>query len=86
MRLVFTDDGWQDYVYWQAADRAMVKRINRCIEDIRRDPGSGIGKPEPLRHAFSGSWSRRIDDKHRLVYQVVGEDLIILKARFHYGR
>ena len=84
MRLVFTPNGWSDYTYWLAADRQTLKRINRLIDDVLRDPVSGIGKPEPLRHMLSGAWSRRITEEHRLVYLVDGDDLIILQARFHY--
>jgi len=84
MRLVFTPNGWSDYTYWLAADRQTLKRINLLIDDALRDPVSGIGKPEPLRHMLSGAWSRRITEEHRLVYLVDGDDLIILQARFHY--
>lgn len=84
MRLVFTPHGWEDYVHWQTADRAILKRINRLIEDINRDPFVGIGKPEPLRHALAGAWSRRIDEEHRLVYLVDADDIVILQARYHY--
>ncbi len=84
MRLVFTPNGWSDYTYWLAADRQTLTRINRLIDDALRDPVSGIGKPEPLRHMLSGAWSRRITEEHRLVYLVDGDDLIILQARFHY--
>ncbi len=66
MRLVFTPNGWSDYTYWLAADRQTLKRINRLIDDALRDPVSGIGKPEPLRHMLSGAWSRRITQEHRL--------------------
>ncbi len=85
MRLVFTANGWEDYRHWLSADRATVKRINRLIDDVLRDPFEGIGKPEPLRHAFAGSWSRRISEEHRLVYLVDGDDIVILQARYHYG-
>ncbi len=84
MRLVFTPHGWEDYVHWQTADRAILKRINRLIEDISRDAFVGIGKPEPLRHALTGAWSRRIDEEHRLVYLVDADDIVILQARYHY--
>lgn len=84
MRLVFTANGWADYTHWQAADRAMVRRINRLIDDTLRDPTSGIGKPERLRHLLAGTWSRRINEEHRLVYLVDGDDLVVLTARFHY--
>ena len=82
--MVFTPNGWQDYTYWFSSDRATLKRINRLIDDIRRDPFEGIGKPEQLRHALAGAWSRRIDDEHRLVYLVDGDDVVILQARYHY--
>jgi toxin YoeB len=84
VRLVFTPHGWEDYIYWLAADRGTLKRINRLIDDALRDPVAGIGKPEPLRHMFAGAWSRRISEEHRLVYLVDGGDLVILQARFHY--
>ena len=85
MRLTFTPHGWEDYVHWQTADRAMLKRINRLIEDVIRDPFGGIGKPEPLKHALAGAWSRRINDEHRLVYVLDKDDIVILQARFHYS-
>lgn len=85
MRLVFTPQGWDDYTYWQKVDRAVLKRINRLIDDTVRDPAAGIGKPEALKYGVSGSWSRRITDEHRLVYQVLGDDVVILQTRYHYG-
>ena len=85
MRLVFTLHGWDDYVHWQQTDRVMQKRINRLIADTLRDPFEGIGKPEQLRHALAGLWSRRIDEEHRLVYLVDGDDLVIVQARYRYG-
>ena len=84
MRLVFTPNGWKDYSYWAATDRVILRRINKLIEDILRDPVSGIGKPEPLRFAFKGTWSRRINEEHRLVYLIDGDDIVILQARYHY--
>ena len=84
MRLVFTAHGWEDYTHWLGADRARLKRINRLIDDMLRDPFTGIGKPEQLRHALAGAWSRRIDEEHRLVYLVDGDDVVILQARYHY--
>ena len=84
MRLVFTPHGWADYLHWQSTDKAMTKRINRLLEDTLRDPFSGIGKPAPLRHVLQGSWSRRIDGEHRLVYLVDGDDIVVLQARYHY--
>lgn len=85
MRLVFTPIGREDYKHWLSVDRATSKRINRLIDDVLRDPFDGIGKPEPLRHAFAGAWSRRIGEEHRLVYLVDGDDIVILQARYHYG-
>lgn len=85
MRLVFTPNGWEDYKHWISVDRATLKRVNRLIDDVLRDPFDGIGKPEPLRHAFADSWSRRISEEHRLVYLVDGDDVVILQARYHYG-
>ena len=86
MRLVFDQSAWSDYTYWFAEDRAMVKRINRLLADMLRNPFEGIGKPERLSQNLSGAWSRRIDEEHRLVYLVEGSDLIILQARYHYER
>ena len=85
MRFVFTSHGWEDYVFWQSSDRSTLKRINRLLDDIARRPFEGIGKPEQLRHALAGAWSRRIDEEHRLVYLVDGDDIVVLQARFHYS-
>ncbi len=85
MRLVFSTHGWADYQYWSTTDRTILKRINRLIDAALRDPFDGIGKPEPLRHAFAGAWSRRISEEHRLVYLVDGDDIVILQARYHYS-
>ena len=88
MRLVFDQSAWDDYTFWLAQDRthdpAMVKRINRLIADMLRNPFAGIGKPERLSQNLSGAWSRRIDEEHRLVYLIDGNDLVILQARYHY--
>lgn len=84
MRLVFTPLGWDDYQHWVQTDRAILKRVNRLIGDALRDPFTGIGKPEQLRHILSGAWSRRITEEHRLVYLVDGDDVVILQARYHY--
>lgn len=86
MRIVFDQDAWEDYQYWAQNDRAMLKRLNRLVEDCIRSPFSGIGKPEALREDFSGWWSRRIDEEHRLVYRVDGGDLLIAQCRFHYHK
>ena len=84
MRLIFAPQAWEDYLHWQQSDRKMLQRINRLIADIQRDPFAGIGKPEPLRHALSGYWSRRIDDEHRIVYKVAADALLIAQLRYHY--
>lgn len=84
MNLSFTPTGWSDYAHWQRADRAVLKRLNTLLDAVVRDPYSGIGKPEQLRHEASGMWSRRITDEHRLVYVVRGDDVVVIQARFHY--
>ncbi|MGH3322239.1 MAG: Txe/YoeB family addiction module toxin [Streptosporangiaceae bacterium] len=86
MRLVFAPQAWEDYRHGQDTDRAMVRRVNRLIDDTLRDPHAGIGKPEPLKYGVAGAWSRRITDEHRLVYRVQGDDLVVIQARYHYGR
>lgn len=84
MRLIFADEAWDDYLWWQQQDRRIVRRINELIEASRRDPFSGIGKPEPLRHALAGYWSRRITDEHRMVYRADSGALLIAQLRYHY--
>lgn len=84
MRLVWVCNGWEDYTYWQRADRRILKRINTLIDASLREPFEGIGKPEQLKYGAQGAWSRRITDEHRLVYLVDGDDLVILQARYHY--
>ena len=84
MRLIFAVEAWEDYLHWQQSDRKILQRINRLIAEIRRDPFSGIGKPEPLRHALAGYWSRRIDDEHRIGYKVSADALLIAQLRHHY--
>ena len=84
MKVLWEADAWEEYVYWQSVDKKIVKRINALIKDIQRHPFEGIGQPEPLRHDFSGYWSRRIDREHRLVYKVDGQSVIIAQARYHY--
>ena len=84
MKLIFADEAWEDYLYWQKQDRKMVERINKLIRVIQRNPFEGIGKPEPLKHALSGFWSRRITDEHRVVYRVDGDALWIAQLQFHY--
>lgn len=84
MNVVFAPQAWEDYLHWQSVDRSIVKRINRLIAEASRSPFDGIGKPEPLKYGLAGAWSRRITEEHRLVYRVLGDDLQILQARYHY--
>jgi toxin YoeB len=84
VRLIFAEEAWEDYLYWQKQDRKMVERINKLIQEIQRDPVGGIGKPEPLKHALAGFWSRRITDEHRVVYKVEGDALLMVQLRYHY--
>jgi toxin YoeB len=84
VKATFSDDGWDDYRYWQTQDRKILKRINQLIEDISRNENTGIGKPEPLRHEWAEWWSRRITQEHRLVYRV-SDGVEIAVCRFHYG-
>ena len=84
MKLIFADEAWEDYLYWQKQDKRMVERINTLIKETKREPFAGVGKPEALKHALSGFWSRRISDEHRMVYRVEGGALLIAQLRFHY--
>jgi len=85
MILSFSDDAWEDYLYWQKNDKKILKKINRLIKEIQREPFDGIGEPEPLKYNWSGYWSRRITIEHRLVYKVHGDHLMIAQCRYHYG-
>ena len=84
MRLIFADPAWDDYLYWQRHDRKMVERINKLIREVRREPFEGVGKPETLKHALAGYWSRRITDEHRMVYRLEGDELLLAQLRHHY--
>ncbi len=84
MKLIFADAAWEDYLYWQQQDRRMLERINKLIRETQRDPFVGIGKPEALKHALAGFWSRRITDEHRMVYKIDGDALLLAQLRFHY--
>jgi toxin YoeB len=84
VRLIFAQEAWEDYLFWQKTDPKVVKRINAVIKDIRRSPFEGIGKPEPLKHGLSGYWSRRITDEHRLIYKVTSDSLLLAQMRYHY--
>lgn len=84
MRLIFAEQAWEDYLWWQRADPKILRRIHELIKDTTRHPFEWIGKPEPLRHVLVGYWSRRVTDEHRLVYKPVGGDLLIAQLRYHY--
>lgn len=84
MKLTFSSTAWENYLYWQQTDNAMLKRINKLIKEIQRNPFEGIGKPEPLKHGLTGYWSRRINDEHRIVYKVSNDSLFIAQLRYHY--
>ena len=84
MLKLWTDAAWNDYVWWQTQDRKTLKRINQLIKDVDRDPFSGLGKPEPLRFDLTGKWSRRIDERNRLIYRVEGETVIYYSCKDHY--
>ncbi len=84
MKLIFAERAWEDYLYWQKTDRKLLDRINTLIREISRSPFAGIGKPEPLRNALSGYWSRRINDEHRIVYKISDGAVLIAQLRYHY--
>jgi toxin YoeB len=84
MKLVFAEQAWADYLYWQKQDKRTLERINKLIQEVMRHPTEGIGKPEPLKHALAGWWSRRINDEHRMVYKPEGNALCIAQLRYHY--
>jgi len=84
VKLIFSEHAWNDYLYWQKTDKKIVKRINLLVKDIQRSPYEGIGKPEPLKHALTGYWSRRINDEHRFVYKVSDNSMYIAQLRYHY--
>ena len=84
MKVVSAEQAWEDYLYWQSTDRKLLERINTLIKEASRSPVAGIGKPEPLKNALSGHWSRRINDELRFVYTVAGGSLLIAQLRYHY--
>lgn len=84
MKITFAETAWEDYLDWQQTDRKILKRINHLIKDITRSPFEGIGDPEPLKHNWSGFWSRRITKEHRLVYAVENNIVLIAQCRYHY--
>lgn len=85
MNKLWQDEAWEDYLYWQTQDKKTLKRINQLLQDISRNGFDGIGKPEPLKGDFSGWWSRRIDDKNRLIYRIKNEQIEIAQCRSHYN-
>ena len=86
MKKLWTDRGWEDYLYWQIQNKNMIKKINQTIKDIERNPFKGIGKPEPLKNNLSGWWSRKINNKHRIVYRIENENLEIAQCKDHYEK
>ncbi|UKH22957.1 Txe/YoeB family addiction module toxin [Actinobacillus pleuropneumoniae] len=86
MKLTFSSNSWEDYLYWQKTDKIILKRINSLIKDIQRQPFEGIGKLEPLKFNLSGFWSRRINEEHRLIYSVEDEAILIVACRYHYDQ
>lgn len=84
MIISWTELAWESYLYWQVNDKKILKRINELIKDIARNPFDGIGKPEPLRFEFAGKWSRRINEEHRIVYQVTDKEIVVFQCRYHY--
>ena len=84
MNLIFSGHAWDDYLHWQKTDRKILRRVNALIKETKRNPFEGLGKPEPLKHALSGYWSRRINDEHRFVYKVTEDSIHIAQLRYHY--
>jgi toxin YoeB len=84
-KISFTQGGWEEYQYWLNQDKKTLKKINKLITETCREPFEGLGKPEPLKENYSGFWSRRIDNKNRLVYSVSDSDVTIVGCRFHYS-
>jgi toxin YoeB len=84
VNLVFSAESWEEYLYWQETDPNTCKRINLLIKDMMRTPYRGVGKPEPLKHALQGYWSRRITSEHRIVYRKIGDQILIAQLRYHY--
>jgi toxin YoeB len=84
VKLIFSEKAWEDYLYWQKTDKKLLNRANALIKEIVHQPFEGIGKPEPLKHALSGYWSRRLNDEHRIVYKMYGDSLLIAQLRYHY--
>lgn len=84
MKKVWDDEAWEDYLYWQTQDKKTLRQINKLLKDINRNGNTGLGQPEPLKYDLSGYWSRRIDEKNRLVYKIAGDEIRIAQCRTHY--
>ncbi len=84
MNITFTEDSWQEYTQWQTKDKKIVKKINALLKEIKREPFSGLGKPEALRYELQGCWSRRITSEHRLVYEVNSYGIVVISCMYHY--
>ena len=84
MKILWEENTWEEYCYWQLEDKKILKRINTIIKDIQRSPFLGIGKPEPLKGNLSGYWSRRIDDCNRIVYKLIDNSILIISCKTHY--
>jgi len=86
MEIIFSKNSWEDYTSWQSEDKKILKKINDLIRDIQRNPYEGLGKPEPLKYDLAGLWSRRIEREHRLVYKVMGDEILIYSCRYYYDK
>lgn len=86
MNKIFSDNAWEEYTSWLTEDRKILKRINELLKDIERNGHKGLGKPEPLKHNFTGYWSRRITDEHRLIYSIDENNINIISCRYHYKK
>ncbi len=84
MKLLFSENAWSDYLFWQKKDKKILKQINKLIKDIQRNKYEGLGKPEALKHNLSGYWSRRITNEHRIVYKLDNDSILIAQHRYHY--
>ena len=84
MKITFTEDSWREYIEWQTKDKKLLKKINALLKDIQREPFEGLGKPEPLRYELQGCWSRRINNEHRLVYEVNSHGIVVISCMYHY--
>ena len=84
MKFIFSENAWEDYLYWQKTDKKILNRINKLIKETKREPFEGVGKPEPLKHSLTGYWSRRINEEQRIVYKVTDDALLIAQLRYHY--